>query len=197
MRTMLSLLARLLVLALLIGLRFTGRELRLLLLWRRRGESRLGTEVGITLTLVAFVGLRVIALALWTRRLLRLALAELLLRCGDQTEVMFGVLVIVFRCDRITRCAGITRELHIFFGNVRGGAANLDIGPVRFENPRHRILTTAVITIVVITIVTVVVSTAHTLVVIRTVSHLVPSIDYRFWIVGIDTPVVARVRGAA
>jgi len=50
---------------------------------------------------------------------------------------------------------------------VRRGTADLDIGSVRFEHPRHRILATPVVIIVVI------VPVAHPLIVL-TVSHVLP-----------------------
>ena len=74
-------------------------EIRLLLL---RRESRFGTEVGIALALVIVVGLHIARFAFGARLMLRLALAKLFLRRCDQTEIMFGVLIVVFRCDRIT-----------------------------------------------------------------------------------------------
>jgi hypothetical protein len=64
--------------------------------------------------------------------------------------------------------------LNVFFGDVRGGAADLDIGPVRFEHPGHRILTAPVIIVAAI-IVVVVISVTHPLVVL-TVSHVSPFI---------------------
>ena len=59
---------------------------------------------------------------------------------------------------------------------MRGGPADLDIRSVGFENPRHRVLAAPVIVIVVVTVVIIIAAT-HTLVVVRTVSHLVPSIN--------------------
>src|SRR6202035_4884783 len=58
----------------------------------------------------------------------------------------------------------IARELKIFFGNVRRGAADLDVGAVRFEHPGHRILALAV-------------ASAHPLVL--TVSHDSPAATLR------------------
>jgi hypothetical protein len=51
---------------------------------------------------------------------------------------------------------------------MRGGAADLDIGAVRFEHPGHRVLTTPVIVVVII-----VIPVTHPLVVL-TVSHVSP-----------------------
>jgi hypothetical protein len=52
---------------------------------------------------------------------------------------------------------------------MRGSAADFDIGAVRFENPRHRVLAAPVVVIVVVPI-------AHPLVVVLTVSHVSPSV---------------------
>jgi hypothetical protein len=106
---------------------------------------------------------------------LRLVLPELLLGGCDQPEIMFGVLVIVLCRDRVARGARIARELDVFFRNVGGGAADLDVGSVRFEHPGHRILTAPVIIIfVVAAIIAAVVPVTHPLVIILTVSHVSP-----------------------
>ena len=57
-------------------------------------------------------------------------LAELFLRGGDQAEIMLGVLIVVFGGHRIARALCITRKLDIFFRNMRGGAADFDVGTV-------------------------------------------------------------------
>ena len=67
--------------------------------------------------------------------LLRLVLAELLLGGSDQAEIMLGVLIVVFGGDRVAGGARVARELDIFFGDVRGGAADLDVGSVRIRRP--------------------------------------------------------------
>jgi hypothetical protein len=54
---------------------------------------------------------------------------------------------------------------------MRGGTANLDVRPVRFKYPGHRVLAAPVVVIVII----VVVPVAHPLVVL-TVSHVLPFI---------------------
>jgi hypothetical protein len=84
---------------------------------------------------------------------------------------MFGVLVVVLGRDRVAGRARISRQLNVFLGDVRGGAADLDIGPVRFEHPGHRVLTAPVI--VVAAIVVVIIPVTHPLVVL-TVSHVSP-----------------------
>src|ERR1700731_5181024 len=80
---------------------------------------------------------------------LRLVLTELFLGSGDQTEIMLGMLVVIFGGYRISGRARVARQLHIFFSDVRCGAANLDVGPVGFEHPGHRILAAPVVVTVV------------------------------------------------
>ena len=164
------LLARLMLFAR-IRLGLARLELRLLLL--RRHKAGLRAEVGIAVAVVAVV-VEGIAVLTRHRLLLRLVLAELFLRRSDQAEIVFGVLVVVFGGDRITGRARIARELDVLFRNMRGGAANFDVRSVGLENPGHRVLAAPVIVIVVIIIV---VPAAHTLVVVRAVSHVVPFTD--------------------
>jgi hypothetical protein len=57
---------------------------------------------------------------------------------------------------------------------VGGGAADLDIGPVGLEHPGHRVLAAPVAVIPVIIIIAVVVPVTHPLVVVLTVSHVLP-----------------------
>jgi hypothetical protein len=86
---------------------------------------------------------------------------------------MLGVLIVIFRSDRVAGGARITRELDIFFGDVRRSPADFDIRSVGFKHPRHRVLTTPVIIIIVVVII---VPVTHPLVVL-TVSHVVPLIQ--------------------
>ncbi len=141
-----------------------ARLIRLLLL---RHKSRLLTEAGKALILLAIFRNHV---GIGPRLLLRLILAELLLGRGNQAEVMLGMLIVIFRSDRIAGGARITRQLYVFFSNVRCSATDFDIRSVGFEHPGHRVLATPVIIVVVIVPVT------HPLVVL-TVSHVVPLIQ--------------------
>jgi hypothetical protein len=90
-----------------------------------------------------------------------LVLAKLFLGCGDQTEIMLRVLIIIFRRDGISGTLGVTGELEIFFGDMGRGAANFYILPVRLVHPRQRILVMSALAVIV--------TTAHALVL--TVSH--------------------------
>src|SRR5258706_5611339 len=100
---------------------------------------------------------------------LRLVLAELFLGGGYQAEIMFGVLVVILGGYRIAGRARVARQLHVFFRDVGCGAANLDVGSVGLEHPGHRVLAApvAVNSVVVIPV-------THPLVVVLTVSHVLP-----------------------
>lgn len=66
---------------------------------------------------VAVVGNRAATLfAAWL--VIRLALAELLLRGRDQAEIMLGVLIVILRCYRVSGTLRVTGKLKIFFGNM-------------------------------------------------------------------------------
>jgi hypothetical protein len=164
LRLMLWLTMLRLVLLRLMMLLFAGIEL-LLLAGRERlaGHMRL-IAISIAITVVVAVIGRCIA-ARVARLLLeiRLRLAKLFLRRGDQTEVMFSVLIIIFGGDRISRTLRVAGKLEIFFGDVGRRAADFYVLPVGFINSRQRILVMAAAALTV--------TTAHTLVVVLTVSH--------------------------
>ena len=130
-----------------------------------RNEARLLAEMRELLALVVAV-LRCRHFGVDAR--LRLVLPELLLGSGDQAEVMLGVLIVVLGRYRIARRARVARQLNVFFGDVRGSAADLDIGSVGFEHPGHRVLTAPAIVPV-----TALIPVTHPLVVL-TVSHVSP-----------------------
>jgi len=133
--------ARLLLLALLIGLgiarhvglRFTD-PVRRVVRNARRG------------ILLALLEVRVTRAALGLRAgELRIVLPKLLLRCCDDPIVVFGMLVVIFGRNGIAGRLRITRELNIFFRNMRWIAANLYVGPVGLEHARHGIVSLAMI----------------------------------------------------
>src|SRR5579885_762331 len=146
-------------------LRLVLRALRHLLIARREGlrvarNIRLLLRLGlsearlilahirlalVTLVIEVIAALRRAGLLALLRLLLvvRILLAELLLRGGDQAEIMLGVLVIIFRRHRVARALRISRQLDVFFRNVRRSAADLHVGSVRFVDPRQRILALA------------------------------------------------------
>jgi hypothetical protein len=57
-----------------------------------------------------------------------LALELLSLRGRHQPEIVFGVLEIVLRSDRVAGCVSVARQLKISFGNMQRRAANPDVG---------------------------------------------------------------------
>jgi hypothetical protein len=57
-----------------------------------------------------------------------LALELLSLRGRHQPEIVFGVLKIVLRSDRVAGCVSVTRQLKISFGHMQRRAANPDVG---------------------------------------------------------------------
>ena len=112
------------------------------------------------------------ATAFGARLEVRVLLAELFVCHRDQPELMFSVLEVILRRDRIAGRLGITGKLEVFLRHVIGRAADLHIGAVGFINPCQRVMIAAVVIVVVIVVV---VAPAHALVVIvmlmLTVSH--------------------------
>src|SRR5262249_1996571 len=62
--------------------------------------------------------------------IVRLTLAKLLLSHRDQTEIMLGMLIIIFRRNRIARALRVAGKLEIFFGDVRSCSSDLNIRPI-------------------------------------------------------------------
>ena len=121
--------------------------------------------VVVAIVTVVAAGLRLAAgrAALLMRLLLivvRVLLTKLFLRRCNQAEIVFGVLIVILGGYGITRSLRITRELDVFFRDMRSGAADFNVGTVRLVNAREGILTLAVVA-----------SPPHALL---TVSHVVP-----------------------
>ena len=57
-----------------------------------------------------------------------LALELLSLRGRHQPEIVFGVLEIVLRGDRVAGCVSVARQLNVSFGHMQRRAANPDVG---------------------------------------------------------------------
>src|SRR5579871_3730356 len=74
----------------------------------------------------------------------RCRLPELLLRRGDQAEIMLRVLEIVLGGDRISGRLGVARKLQIFVRDVGRRTSYFDIRSVRLIDPGQRIVTLAV-----------------------------------------------------
>jgi hypothetical protein len=147
------------------------RQIRLLL-WLARPIARLVlAHKGLVVVVIAIIAVVTTTLrlsawrtaALLMRLLLvvvRVLLTKLFLRCRDQAEVVFGVLIIILGGHRVARPLRVTRELDVFFRDMRSGAPDFDVGTVRFVNAREGILALAVVA-----------SPPHALL---TVSHVVP-----------------------
>jgi transcriptional regulator with XRE-family HTH domain len=92
-------------------------------LGRRSETIRQRAEIAIVL--------KVVALALSGRSLLT-ALCERLssLGSGNKSEVVFRVLQIIFRRDRVSARVSVSRELEIFFCDMMRIAAYFDVRPI-------------------------------------------------------------------
>ena len=149
---MLLLLLRLIVLLIVMLL---ARMIRLRLAW---GE-RLAAEAWLLAIAVVVALIGPAHLAGLLLLVIGLTLAELLLRRSDDAEIVLGMLIVIFRRDRIAGALRVTSELQILFGDVGRGSADFYVRPVRFIRPRQWILMMP----------TLAVTTAHALVL--TVSH--------------------------
>jgi hypothetical protein len=58
------------------------------------------------------------------------------MRSRNETEVMLGVLQIIFSCDRISARMSVSCKLEVFFRDVVRIAAYFDVWPVRFIGSR-------------------------------------------------------------
>src|SRR5450830_116410 len=122
-----------------------------LLRWRLRrvarlvlAQERLAVVVAVIIVVVSRALRRGLALLPLRIVIIGVLLAELFLGDGDQPEIMFGVLVVVFGSNRIAGALRVARKLDVFLRDMRGGAANFHVGAVRLVDPRQRILAFAV-----------------------------------------------------
>jgi len=92
------------------------------------GDLTILAPIGIRFLATLFVAIHLVfvAIVLLRRRLRRLHHA-------DQTEIVVGVLEVVFAKHPITRARGITRELEVAFENHRGWAADFCLGTIAFK----------------------------------------------------------------
>jgi hypothetical protein len=67
------------------------------------------------------------------------------LRGRDQSEIVFGVLKIILRGDRVAACVSVARQLKVFFRYMQRRAANSDVRAAGVIRTRQRVgLTTAI-----------------------------------------------------
>ena len=100
-----------------VGLRVARAELRLLTADERRFILSFVIIAGAITRVVSDV-LHLISAVRTVIAVERWILPELLLRGGDHAKIVFGVLIVAFGADRITRRLRITRKLNVFFRDV-------------------------------------------------------------------------------
>jgi hypothetical protein len=136
---------------------------------------------------------RVVAIAFarcrW-RLVVRVLLAELLLRGGDQAEVVLGVLVMVLGGDGVAGGLRIAGELQILFSDVVRGTADLHLGSVRLVDTRQGVVMVPVVALIAV-------ASPHALVL--TVSHGSPVRRLPVWAVVArqSRPISIRWSGSA
>ena len=106
LRRLMLVMLRVLVMLMRLVLLFARIE-RLRLAWRERLAAHLRLiAVAIVVTVIGDIAARAAARLLLL--VIGLALAKLFLRGGDQAEIMFGVLIIIFGSDRIPGALRVT-----------------------------------------------------------------------------------------
>jgi len=127
LKLLLMLLRRLLLIVMLLA--------RIVRLRLARGE-RLTADMGL-LTIAIVV--TVIGRAHLAGRLLLvigLTLPELLLRRSDEAEIVLGVLIIIFRCNRVPGALRVTGKLKVLFGDMGRRTANFYVRPIGLVHSR-------------------------------------------------------------
>jgi hypothetical protein len=119
-----------------LGLRVLLARIERLLLARCERLAADWLFIAIVVAVIAEVAALISALLITVR----LALTKLLLRGSDQAKVMFGVLIIIFRRDRVARALRVPGQLEILFGDVGRGAANFNVRPIGLVHTRQWIL---------------------------------------------------------
>jgi hypothetical protein len=109
---------------------------RIIRLRLARGE-RLAADMGLLAiaVVVAVIGRRA-HLAGRLLLVIGLTLPELLLRRSDDAEIVLGVLIIIFRCNRVPGTLRVTRKLKILFGDMGRRTANFYVRPVGLVHSR-------------------------------------------------------------
>jgi hypothetical protein len=67
------------------------------------------------------------------------------LRRCNKPKVMFGVLQVILRSNRVAPCVSVSGKLEIFFRDVMRVAAYFDVRPIRFIGSRQRIGPTPIV----------------------------------------------------
>jgi len=116
----------LLLLLLLLWLLVLLRIKLLLTRGERLADLRLVVAVVITVILAVAAGAGLTLLLL----VVGLALAELLLRRGDQTKIMFSVLIVILGRNGVTGTLRVAGKLQIFLADVGRRAANFHVRSV-------------------------------------------------------------------
>ena len=157
LRPRLKLLLMLLRLIVLLVVVLLARIVWLRLAWGERLAADMGL-LAIALV-VAVIGSAHLA-GLLLLLIIGLTLPELLLRCSDDTEIVLGMLIVIFRRNWIPGALRVTGKLKILFGDMGRRTANFYVRPARFVHSRQWIL---------MMVSTFAVATAHAFVL--TVSH--------------------------
>ena len=133
LRPGLKLLLMLLRLIVLLIVMLIARMVRLRLAW---GE-RLAADMGLLAiaVVVAVIG-GPAHLAGLLLLVIGLTLPELLLRRSDDAEIVLGVLIIVFRCNRVPGALRVTGKLKVLFGDMGRRTANFYVRPVGLVHSR-------------------------------------------------------------
>ena len=107
------------------------------IVWLRlaRGE-RLAADMGLLTIALVVAFIRRTHLAGRLLLLIGLTLAELFLRSSDDAEIVLGVLIIIFRCNRVPGALRVTGKLKILFGDMGRRTANFYVRPVGLVHTR-------------------------------------------------------------
>ncbi len=108
---------------------------RIVRLWLARGE-RLAADVRLLTIAVVVAVIGSAHLAGLLLLVIGLTLPELLLRRSDEAEIVLGVLIIIFRCNRIPGALRVTGELKVLFGDMGRRTANFYIRPIGLVHSR-------------------------------------------------------------
>lgn len=132
LRPRLKLLLMLLRLMVLLIVMLLARIVRLRL---ARGE-RLAADMGLFTIAVVVTVIGRSHLAGRLLLVIGLTLPELLLRRSDEAEIVLGVLIIIFRCNRVPGALRVTGKLKVLFGDMGRRTANFYVRPIGLVHSR-------------------------------------------------------------